>query len=120
MIDERIDPRVKSWPARRKALVAMDLIRGTTSAVEVARKHALSVSEVDSWLEKFIRGGKESLAPNRVGCLARENELLAKIGELTMQLEHCKRAEHRALADRRRLGIVVVDEASLENHSHGY
>lgn len=82
---------VKRWTASRKAAVAVDLIKGKTTAAEVARKHALTVGEVEGWLDAFLDGGKEQLRsrPRDAEALhaAEKKELLAKVGELTMQME---------------------------------
>lgn len=38
---------IKRWTARRKATAVMDMIKGRTTAVELARSHDLTVSEVE-------------------------------------------------------------------------
>lgn len=85
------DAEVKRWTASRKAAVALDLIKGKTNAAQVARKHALTVSEVERWLDEFLEGGKERLRsrPRDVEArhAAEKKQLLAKIGELTMDAE---------------------------------
>ncbi len=37
---------IKRWTARRKAAVVMDIIKGKTTTMEVARTHDLTVAEV--------------------------------------------------------------------------
>lgn len=82
---------VKRWTARRKAAVVLDIIKGKTTASEVARSHDLTVGEVEQWLEDFTSMGTEALRshPRDAEALhkAREKDLLAKIGDLTMQME---------------------------------
>jgi transposase-like protein len=82
---------IKRWTARRKAAVVMDIIKGKTTTTEVARTHDLTVGEVEQWMEDFISMGTESLRshPRDAEALhkAREKDLLAKIGDLTMQME---------------------------------
>ena len=89
--DQADNSEVKRWTASRKAAVSVDIIKGKTTAVEVARKHALTVSEVEGWLEEFLEGGKERLRARPRDAEARhaaeKKELLAKVGELTMQME---------------------------------
>ena len=82
---------VKRWTARRKAAVVLDIIKGKTTAAETARSHDLTVGEVEQWLEDFTTMGTEALRshPRDAEALhkAREKDLLAKIGDLTMQME---------------------------------
>ena len=55
---------VKRWTAKRKSAVVLDLIKGKTTAVDVARKHDLTVAEVEGWVERFLAGGEEQLRAN--------------------------------------------------------
>jgi len=52
---------IKRWTARRKAAVALDIIKGKTTATEVTRSHDLTVGEVDQWMNDFVSMGTESL-----------------------------------------------------------
>ena len=90
---------VKRWTARRKAAVVMDIIKGKTTAADVARTHDLTVGEVEQWMDDFVSMGTEALRSHPRDAEARhkakEKELLAKIGELTMEKEVWKIArEH--------------------------
>jgi transposase-like protein len=82
---------IKRWTARRKASVVMDIIKGKTTAAELARTHDLTVGEVEQWIEDFVSTGTEALRshPRDAEALhkAKEKDLLAKIGDLTMQIE---------------------------------
>lgn len=82
---------IKRWTARRKAAVVMDMIKGKTTATEVARSHDLTVGEVEQWMDDFVSMGTESLRshPRDTEALhkAEKKDLLAKIGDLTMQME---------------------------------
>ena len=82
---------VKRWTARRKATVVMDIIKGKTTTAEVARSHDLTVAEVEKWQEDFVKQGTDALRANPKDVEARhqaeKKELLAKIGELTMEKE---------------------------------
>lgn len=85
---------VKRWTARRKATVVMDMMKGKTTPTELARAHDLTVAEVEQWMEDFVSMGTEALRshPRDAEALhkAREKDLLAKIGDLTMQAEAYK------------------------------
>lgn len=82
---------IKRWTARRKAEVVLDIIKGKTTSADVARSHDLTVSEIEQWMEDFTSMGTEALRshPRDAEALhkAREKDLLAKIGDLTMQME---------------------------------
>jgi transposase-like protein len=90
----------KRWTAKRKAAVVLDLIKGITTPAEVARKHALTVAEVESWVEAFQRGGEDRLRSNprdrEAVWEAERKDLYAKIGELTLEKEILKKT-HRVL-----------------------
>ena len=82
---------IKRWTARRKAAVVMEIIKGKTTAAQVARSHCLTVGEVEQWLEDFVSQGTEGLRSHPRDADAKhraeKKELLAKIGDLTMQME---------------------------------
>lgn len=91
---------VQRWTAKRKTAVVLDLIRGQTTAAEVARNHGLTVAEVEGWREEFIAQGTEALRSHprdrAAQQEAREQQLLAKVGELTLHVDILKKA-HRIL-----------------------
>ena len=84
---------IKRWTARRKAAVVMDIIKGqtTTATTEVASSHELTVGEVEQWMDDFVSMGTEALRSHprdaEAHHKAKEKDLLAKIGDLTMQME---------------------------------
>ena len=49
---------IKRWTARRKAEVVTEIIKGKTTASEVARTHDLTIGEVEQWMSDFIEVGK--------------------------------------------------------------
>ncbi len=82
---------IKRWTARRKATAVIDILKGKTSAAETARSHDLTLGEVERWMEDFVSMGTEALRAHPRDAEARhtaeKKELLAKIGELTMEKE---------------------------------
>lgn len=82
---------IKRWTAKRKATVVTDIIKGKTTASEVARTHDLTVAEIECWIDDFVSSGTEALRSHprdiEAKAKAREKDLLAKIGDLTMQME---------------------------------
>jgi len=97
---------IKRWTARRKAAAVMDIIKGKTTASELARSHGLTVAEVEQWMDDFVSQGTEALRSHPRDAEARhkaeKKDLLAKIGELTMEKEVYKAAceiQGKALPD---------------------
>jgi transposase-like protein len=46
---------VKRWTAKRKSAFVIDIFKGKTTPVEVARQHDLTVAEVERWVEEAER-----------------------------------------------------------------
>lgn len=95
--DDRSGPEgPERWTAKRKVAVILDIIKGKTTAVEVARKQGLTVSEVEEWMERFLKGGEEHLRthPRDLAAqfAAERKELHAKIGELSLHVDVLKKA----------------------------
>lgn len=93
-------PETLRWTAKRKAALVLDLIRGKTTAAEASRQHGLTVQEIDSWREDFITQGTEAMRshPRDIQAQwdAKEKDLLAKVGELTLAVDILKKT-HRIL-----------------------
>jgi len=68
--------------------LVLQLIRGETSAQEAARKHGLTVAEVEDWRDKFMAGAENALRSKpRDEEAVKEEEirrLKQKIGELVL------------------------------------
>ena len=43
------DESVQRWTAKRRSALVMSIIKGETSAQEAARKHGLTVAEIEDW-----------------------------------------------------------------------
>ncbi len=48
------DETQKRWTAKRRAALVLELLRGDTSVAEAARKHGLTVAEIEDWRERFL------------------------------------------------------------------
>lgn len=83
------------WTAGRKAAVVMDVIKGKATPADIARQHDLTVAEIEGWIEKFMEGGREGLraVPRELEARfdAERKDLLAKVGELTLQVDALKK-----------------------------
>lgn len=114
---------IQRWTAKRKAAVVLDLIRGKTTPAEVARENALTVAEVERWRADFLEGGQEQLRSHprdaEASFAAREKDLLAKVGQLTMDIEILKIACEVQGKPRRRAAFVERSLAAERERSGG-
>jgi len=83
------------WTARRKVELLLQLIRGERKLVDVCREHDLKQSEVEGWMDTFVKGGERSLKARaedeQAAHEAEVHELRAKIGELVLELDARKK-----------------------------
>jgi transposase-like protein len=79
------------WTARRKVELLLQLIRGEKKLVDVCREHDLKQSEVEGWMDTFVKAGERGLKPRaedeQAAHEAEVRELRAKIGELVLELD---------------------------------
>jgi|GEM_PF-2402204 hypothetical protein len=91
---------IQRWTAGRKAAVVLDIIKGKTTPADAARLHGLTVADVESWIERFMEGGREGLraVPRDLEAKfeAERKDLLAKVGELTLQVDVLKKTSRSA------------------------
>lgn len=95
-VDPVMGPTPLRWTAKRKLAVCLEIIKGKTTVAEVARQHGMTVNEVETWLERFHRGAEEFLKalPKEVEerHSSEKKDLLAKIGDLSIQVDVLKKA----------------------------
>jgi transposase-like protein len=84
------------WTAKRRAALVLSLLRGETSAAEAARKHGLTVAQVEEWREVFLLGAENALRSRPRDEEAFKDEqikrLKEKVGELVLDLDIVKEA----------------------------
>lgn len=97
-----MEPTIQRWSARRKVELLLGLIKGEKKLVDVCREHDLKQSEVESWMDAFLKAGERGLKANtgdETDAREREvKELRAKVGELVLELDARKKLQ--ALNDR--------------------
>src|SRR5215813_9930449 len=49
------------WTAKRRASLVLSILKGETSAQAAARKHGLTVAEVEEWRDRFLFGAENAL-----------------------------------------------------------
>ena len=84
------------WTAKRRAALIVSILKGETSAPAAARKHRLTVAEIEEWRERFLLGAENALRarPKDEDALKEEHikKLKQKIGELVLDLDILKEA----------------------------
>ena len=90
------DEHLKRWTAKRRVALVIELLRGDTSVAEAARKHGLTVAELEDWRERFLAGAENALRSRPAdedGQKDRDiKRLKQKVGELVMDLDIIKGA----------------------------
>jgi transposase-like protein len=95
MSDDGAD-RVERWTSKRRMALVLSIVKGETSAAEAARKHGLTIAEIEGWKDQFLLGGENALRskPKDEEALKEEEikKLKQKIGDLVMDMEILKTA----------------------------
>jgi transposase-like protein len=90
------DEHLKRWTAKRRAGLVIEILRGDTSVAEAARKHGLTVAELEDWRERFLAGAENALRSRPADEDAQKDReikrLKQKVGELVMDLDIIKEA----------------------------
>ena len=87
MAEENLD-NVQRWTAKRRMALVLQVVKGETSAPEAARRHGLTVAEVERWIEQGLAGMENQLRSRpRDDEALRDEEvtrLKQKVGELVL------------------------------------
>jgi transposase-like protein len=90
------DESRKRWTAKRRVALIVEILRGETSVAEAARKHGLTVAELEDWRDRFLAGAENALRnrpADEDGQKDREiKRLKQKVGELVMDVDILKEA----------------------------
>jgi len=90
MADE-IPEDVQRWTSKRRAALVLSILKGETSVQEAARKHGLTVSEIEDWKERFLLAAENALRsrPKDEEALKDERikKLERKIGEMVLDMD---------------------------------
>ena len=77
---------IKRWTTKRRSALVLEIVRGETTAAEAARKHGLTVAEVEDWKERFLSGAENALRSKPLDEEALKDaeikRLKQKVGEL--------------------------------------
>ena len=87
-MSESAEDSVQRWTAKRRAALVVSILKGETSIAEAARKHGVTVAEVEDWQQRFLVGAENALRsrPKDEEALKEEHikKLKQKIGRDTV------------------------------------
>lgn len=95
MADE-IEDSVQRWTAKRRVALVVSILKGETSIAEAARKHGLTVADIEEWQDRFWLAAENGLRTRPKDDEALKDErikkLTQKIGELVLETDVLKEA----------------------------
>lgn len=84
------------WTAKRRHALVLSILKGETSAREAARKHGITVAEIEDWKDRFLLSSENALRSKPKDDEALKDEhikkLKQKVGELVMDMDIIKEA----------------------------
>jgi transposase-like protein len=90
-MSEEIPEDVQRWTSKRRAALVLSILKGETSVQEAARKHGLTVAEIEDWRERFLLAAENALRsrPKDEEALKDERikKLERKIGALVLDMD---------------------------------
>lgn len=96
-MSEENEETPQRWTTKRKAALILSMLKGETSLAEAARKHGLTVAELEDWKDRFLMGAENALRarPRDEQALRKEQikRLKQKIGELVIDIDILKEAQ---------------------------
>jgi transposase-like protein len=86
----------KRWTAKRRGALVREILRGDLAVPEAARRHGLTIAEIEQWKERFLTGAENALRSKPLDEEALKDHeikrLKQKVGELVMDLDILKEA----------------------------
>ena len=80
---------LERWTAARKVDAVLEVLKGKTTVVDLCREHDLKQSDVENWISKFLKSGKDGLTQrtqNKKDAQEKEIESLKSVvGELHLE-----------------------------------
>jgi transposase-like protein len=81
--------RFRRWTAKRRVALVTSILKGETSVQEAARKHGLTVAEIEDWRDRFLLAAENALRarPKDEEALKDEQirKLKQKVGDLVLE-----------------------------------
>lgn len=89
--------QLQRWTAKRKADIILQILRQTTTVIDVARQNDLTPSEVQDWVDTFLKAGEQGLKARAANVQEQTEkeikELKAAIGDLYVENAILKKAK---------------------------
>jgi transposase-like protein len=93
--DSSAEP-IERWTAKRRAALILSILKGETSVAEAARRHDLTIAEVEEWRDRFLVGAENALRSRPKDDEALKDEqikkLKQKIGDLVLETDVLREA----------------------------
>jgi len=90
-MSDGIPEDLQRWTSKRRAALVLSILKGETSVQKAARKHGLTVAEIEDWRERFLLAAENALRsrPKDEEALRDERikKLERKIGELVLDMD---------------------------------
>ncbi len=80
---------VQRWTAKRRTALVLSILKGETNAKEAARKHGLTVGEVEERKAKFLSGAENARCA-RIQLEYPIPSLFVSIGNILVWVEHLR------------------------------
>ena len=84
------------WTGKRKAEAVLDLIKGKATMVDFCRANDLKQSDVEKWMDDFVKSGTQGLKSNAKDRLSEQEkqicELQQVIGEQALHIRVLKKS----------------------------
>ena len=78
--------RPASIPVEMKTRIVLSVLAGEMTIAEAARKEKVSEQSIGRWKADFLEAGKTALSAGKSGPSTREEQLEAKVADLTQAL----------------------------------
>lgn len=96
-MNDELPEEFQRWTAKRRSALIVSILKGQTSGQEAARKHGLTVAEVEDWREKFLSAAENALRTKPRDEEAQKDEQIKKLkqkaGELVLDIVILKEAQ---------------------------
>ena len=78
--------RPPSIPVEKKTRIVLSVLAGEMTIAEAARKEKVSEQSIGRWKADFLEAGKTAFSAGKSGPSTREEQLEAKVADLTQAL----------------------------------
>jgi transposase-like protein len=75
----------KHWTGRKKAEAVLDLIKGRVLMVDFCRSNDLKQSEVEKWMDDFLKAGTQGLRSNANEKLSEKDKQITELQQVVCE-----------------------------------